>query len=351
MRTESVIRLGAVVIPLVIVACGGEEPPPQPPPPPPVASAQAAPPAIGSAAVAAPPPAPAPAPRPSIADNIKALFDAINAHDANTEGLVYAQNGVMKTIGTPDVSGRAAITQNQADGMVGFPDLKVTRLRQLQKGNVAVFQLLMTGTNTGAFAGQKPSGRAMAIPGLSICTFDDDHLIAEERIYYDIPTLLSQLDPKAKAGTFRAAVPAPTSPTDVHSAAGTPAEDANAAVIAGIAGPLDKFASALSAILPDTATYDLAGSPTVMTGKQYKAVVASIQKRYSDASVAEPNVWAFDDYVVAEWVFSGTNKAKKKAVTTHGAIVIQMAGGKIANAWDYDNRLELEAQLAPTKQP
>jgi ketosteroid isomerase-like protein len=146
-------------------------------------------------------------------------------------------------------------------------------------------------------------------------------------------------------------VPAPSSPTDLHSAAGTPAEDANAAVIAGIAGPLDKFATALSAILPDTATYDLAGSPTVMTGKQYKAVVASIQKRYSDASVAEPSVWAFDDYVVAEWVFSGTNKAKKKAVTTHGAIVIQMAGGKIASAWDYDDRLELEAQLAPPKQP
>jgi hypothetical protein len=79
--------------------------------------------------------------------------------------------------------------------------------------------------------------------------------------------------------------------------------------------------------------------------------MAAQLKAWPHGTLTVPSAWAFDDYVVAEYAISGTFendyvtatqhvKATKKPISVHGAIVAQMAGGKIAIAWDYANGAE-----------
>jgi ketosteroid isomerase-like protein len=329
----------------VLAACAKRPPPPQPP----IAPVETL------ATTALPEPA-APAPT-SIAETIELRFDGINEHDAKKEARAYARDAVLNFMGETEMASRAIAGQHWG-GLAAFPDSRVLVVRQFQQGNIVVFQAVHAGTKTGSSAGSPVAIPAINVPFLSICTFDDDHLIKEDRIYYDLPTFAAQRNPEAKPGSFRPVTPAPTGAPEVHTSAASRSEKANATLIAGVAGPMDRAVAALSALLPDTAAYEDVEEPAPQTGRERKAHLAALRNALPHATLTTPHVWAFDDYVVAEYVVSGmfegdlvlrTGRLKptQKPLTYHAGIVAQFAGGKIVHAWEYGSGSEITGQLLP----
>ena len=133
----------------------------------------------------------------------KASIEAWNSHDPKKVAALFAADGVLKVPGMPDAKGTDAITTNAQMAFAAFPDFKAAYSNIIAKGNVQILEWTITGTNSGEWMGRKATGRPMGINGVSVTTFNDEGLIKEEHRYFDAPTISSQLDAKAKDGTFR----------------------------------------------------------------------------------------------------------------------------------------------------
>ena len=53
------------------------------------------------------------------------------------------------------------------------------------------FEWTWSGTHENDFPGLPASGAQLSLPGVSICTFDGDGQIEEERVYWDTATLMA----------------------------------------------------------------------------------------------------------------------------------------------------------------
>jgi hypothetical protein len=178
----------------------------------------------GSASVAAtPPPPPKATPAELMAKTLKGIAEPWNAHDAAKVAANYAPNAKLVIPGLPDFKGRDAIQGEAKADFAGYSDWKVGVSRVITHGSTAVLEWVVTGKNDGPTPfTAKPSGRQLGVAGASVVTFGDDGLVTEEHRYFDLPTLTSQLDPKAKAGSFRAPVALPSGATEEIASKGTP---------------------------------------------------------------------------------------------------------------------------------
>jgi predicted ester cyclase len=345
---------------LSMVACGEDTPAPQappPPPPPPPATAEATPP---------PPPSdttPPPAPKPSLTDmetaSIKAVTDALNAHDPQKYASVFAPDGVVKQGGVPDITGREAIAADIKNLFAAFPDLKFAFSRALWKGNMGVSTWDWTGTDTGGFMGAKPTNRPVGLSGATVAIYNDDGLIKELHIYDDQATLLQQLDPKAKKGTFRAP---PTLATQIETVtAGGPDEDANVAASKPVYQGVDdhKPAVVCGPTTNDT-TLDDYGAPASIKGtKGCVAYLTGLFKVFPDVhQLPLASQVAIGPYVVSEGVMNATHKgamgpfkATNKPVALHFIDIGQFGGGKYTHFYTWTNGVEFMQQIGALKAP
>ena len=311
-------------------------------------------------AASAPMPSASAAPKLSMpemqAATMKVLLDGANKHDAKLVASAYAPEAVVKAPGTPDVTGRAAIEADRVKLYTGVPDGKLAIGRVWQKGNTEAVEWAFTGTNTGEWMGQKATGRPIGGNGLSIYVFNDAGLIVEQRRYMDIPTLQSQMDPKAKAGTFRAIPTLPTA-TETHVAKDDEAtlKQANAMYAA-----FDSHKPAdFMAFVTDATVYDDYTLPAQAKGtKAIKDVYASYLTAFPDFKQTYPLQIVADGYVVTEGILTGTNKgaigpfkASNKPVTLHFVDVFQLKDSKIVSGVTYMNSQELLTQIGAVPAP
>jgi len=342
---------------LALAACGEDVPPPAAPPPPP--------PATEPPPVAVAPPvdtAAAPPPKPAMADlqaaALKSAFDAINAHDAQKYAAVFAPDGAFKDPSFPDAVGREAIAGVIGGYFTTFPNLKCAVVRSFSTGNVLVDHWACTGTDSGGFAGKKATNRPAGVEGVGISWFNDDGTIKEFHHYWDPGTIVSQLDPKAKAGSFRAPPTLPST-AESYAAAGTPDEDKNLALAKTAYQNFDdrKKADLLALVTDDTTVEDYAGPTTIKGAKGYEQMYKSYVTAFPDAKqVPLSNLWAVKDFVIAEGVFTGTHKGKvgplkatNKPVSLHFVDIAQMKDGKVAHEWSFSSSTEFLTQIGVLK--
>jgi predicted ester cyclase len=344
---------------VAVSGCGGAEaPPPQGPP---AAAASSAPP-VATAEPAAPPAASAP-PKTSLAElelaSAKAFADALNQHDPEKYAALFALDGVEKATGEPDGSGREAIAAHVKGLFTAFPDFKIGFSRIWQKGNFAAVSWAWNATDTGGFMGNKPSGRAVGTEGISTVVFTDDGLVKELHRYGDGATLMSQLDPKAKKGTFRTPPTLPTS-TDVFAAAGSPDEDKDLDVAKGFYAALDdKKAADVMALFTEESTADDFTMPATLRGlKDWKKMYETYVGAFPDFKQAISTQVAVKDYVISEGVLNGTHRgalgpirATGKPVSLHFVDVLQIKDGKLAHVWTWSNGAELLTEIGVLKAP
>lgn len=344
MRTTFVALVGLCAASLM-VACDDDKKTPA-----------TAPSASAAVSVAATPSA-APAPKASTSDVIsKTLAAAVvawNSHDPAKVAANYEPTGKVVIPGFPDTSGRDAIATATKASFTALPDFKVAVTRVFIHDHTAAFEWVFTGKNDGPNMGQKATGRPVGIAGASVVTFDDDGLMKEEHRYFDLPTEQSQLDPKAKAGTFRAPLPLPTAATETHVSKGTPDEaktlEQGNAILKADASKDDK---ALMATVTDDYVWEDYSAPASIKTADLKGVIATYAKAFPDFTLPTTLAFAVDGFFVAEASFVGTQKgpmgtikASNKPVSSRMLDIQLLKDGKCSKEWSYSNGADMLIQI------
>jgi hypothetical protein len=199
------------------------------------------------------------------------------------------------------------------------------------------------------------------VSGATVFTFDDEGMIKEEHRYFDGPTLGSQLDAKAKAGSFRPVASLPTGATEYHVVKGTPEEkktldDGLALYTAFESHKVDEMMKWVG----DTTTMDDYSMPgPAMTGpKQMKEVISAYYTTFPDLAQTKQVQFAVDGFVITEGTFTGTQKgamgpikATNKPVTLHFVDVFQIKDAKIVKALTYSNSYEMLVAVGAAPPP
>ena len=298
-------------------------------------------------------PAPKPAPGEVVTKTIKSAADAWNAHDAAKVAALYEPTAKLVIPGVPEISGKDGITAETKENFTAYPDFKVAVTRTFIKGNAAVFEWVFTGKNDGPSMGQKATGRPVGVAGASVVTVDDDGLIKEEHRYVDLPTIQSQLDPKAKAGTFRAPMALPTAATETHVAKGTADEaktvDQGNAILKADESKDEK---ALMATVTDDYVWEEYTAPGPHKTADLKGVMAVYAKAFPDFTLPTTMTMGVDGYFVAELAFAGTQKgamgplkASNKPVKLRMVDIQLLKDGKASKEWSYSNSAEMLIQI------
>jgi predicted ester cyclase len=133
----------------------------------------------------------------SLKDRVYRLNAAVNAHDLNPIGDMYAEDAELVWPGLGPTKGRNAIVGFYATLFGAFPDVHVTITRIIEQGDTVAVEYVSEGTHTGPLpmpAGELlPTNCRMQIEASSIGTADGDGLIKTQREYFDQVEILAQL--------------------------------------------------------------------------------------------------------------------------------------------------------------
>ncbi len=133
----------------------------------------------------------------SIADRVRRLNAAVNAHDLNPIGDMYAEDGEFTWPGFPTLKGRQAMIAFYAGMLGAFPDIHVTLTRIVEQGDTVAVEYESSATNSGPLAlptGQLPAtNKPVLIRAASIGTVDATGRIQTQHEYFDQVEILAQL--------------------------------------------------------------------------------------------------------------------------------------------------------------
>jgi len=130
-------------------------------------------------------------------------LDAWNAHDTDAIVRTFAKDGTYHDPTTGVISG-TAIGANAQRLWEAFPDLSFEIVSIAECGeNRVVAEWLMKGTNSGAFLGLPPSGRAISLPGIDVFEIGANGINAV-RGYFDTRALPEQLGLQVLIQPFKA---------------------------------------------------------------------------------------------------------------------------------------------------
>jgi steroid delta-isomerase-like uncharacterized protein len=125
----------------------------------------------------------------------RATFDAWNAHDPHAVAAIFAEDAVIRDVGSPEppVRGRDAIRERVAGLIEAFPDLRLRQLDLVVGEDANADRWEFTGTHTGEFLGMAGTGRRVTVEGATFSRFDGAGLVVEDVNFWDVPGLLAQL--------------------------------------------------------------------------------------------------------------------------------------------------------------
>ncbi|HET9849854.1 MAG TPA: ester cyclase [Candidatus Dormibacteraeota bacterium] len=133
----------------------------------------------------------------TLKDQVLRLNAAVNAHDLNPIGEMYADDAELVWPGLGPAKGRRAIVEFYAALLGAFPDVHVTVTRIIEEGDAVAVEYVSEGTHTGPLpmpAGElPPTNRRMTVGASSMGTAGADGLIKTQREYFDQVEILAQL--------------------------------------------------------------------------------------------------------------------------------------------------------------
>ena len=359
MSTSSFTCLAALLAVAGLVACADDTPPPVAPPPPPAPADTTPPPPADTT----PPPPPAP-PKLPLAQlelqTFEAVIDALNKHDPQAAAAGYTTDAVIKVPGAADRNGRDGIVTGFTDSFGRVPDFKIGTIRIMQKGSVLIAINATGGTDSGTgFYGNKATGKAIGHEGVAVLWFNDDGLIKEEHLYAD--NARSQLDPKAKPGSFRPPPAMPSAAPEIIASSGTPDEDKVLAFGQDYYAAFDAHdvTKLLAPITEDTSLVDVTMPGEMKGTKPLKAFLQGYFKALPDVKqLPLTNQWAIGDTLISEGVTQGTLKGAMgpikptgKPVAFHFIDIGQVKDGKMVRFWTFSNSNEFLTQAGVIKPP
>ena len=338
----------AAVIALSTFAGCGEDPPPVVPTPPPVVTAPP-PPTVEPVA------APAPPPKPSLAEMQKmglgAALQGLNGHDPKVFASVYADDAVISVAGLNEVSGREAIAQNMAEWFEVFSKAKLGFSRVWVKGDTMVLEWVINGTHHGELFGVKGTEQPIGHYGLSVVQFNADGKVVRENRYGELGSVMTQV---GAAGGKAKPRPIPEVPSAPETIVAKGDEDKNVEVAkAALTALENKKEDAFTAVLTDDVEQDGVFHLETSKGKEgAKKFYKSFTTAFPDAKFEVTKAVAIGDYAIVESTLRATHKGAlgtiqptKKPIAVHLVDIFKIKDGKVARAWTYQNSLEMQQQL------
>jgi len=133
----------------------------------------------------------------TILEIAKASITAFNQQDWNRMKALYASDAVYDEKATNRrIQGPDQIIEGLKMWTTAFPDAKGTIVRELTAGDVAVLEIVWTGTHTGPLqtgSGTIPaSNRAADLPACSVLRIEGEKIKTDTH-YFDLLTLLTQI--------------------------------------------------------------------------------------------------------------------------------------------------------------
>ena len=121
-------------------------------------------------------------------------YAAWNAHDADAVAAVFAEDAVVREVGSPqEARGRAAVRARAAALLTAFPDFHLERLELVIDGARHADRWVMTAPHRGELFGLPPTGRRVRIEGTTFTRLGADGLVVEDVHFTDLAGLLAQL--------------------------------------------------------------------------------------------------------------------------------------------------------------
>lgn len=133
----------------------------------------------------------------SLKDTVYRLNAAVNDHDLNPIGDMYAEDAELVWPGLGPTRGRNAVVGFYATLLGAFPDVHVTIKRIIEERDTLAVQYVAEGTHAGAWptptGDLPPTNKRFTVEASSFGSIDENGLIKAQREYFDQVELLAQL--------------------------------------------------------------------------------------------------------------------------------------------------------------
>jgi len=219
-----------------------------------------------------------------------------------------------------------------------------------QPPHVVVAEWAMTGTQSKDWMGVKPTQKQVTIQGLALYWFDQNGLVSDSHLFFDVGATLVQLGAGPKGIESPPATPLATG---VFTATGADSEKQNLALVnhSWDAFEAKKEADYLAPIADDIEVFrlDRAASDKGKADRKkfFKWAAAGI----GSLSQTPLNDWGVGSFVVEEYTLTGVHSGKLTgaapsghALRLHYVDIDELKDGKIVRTWTFGNSLELYAE-------
>ena len=234
-----------------------------------------------------------------------------------------------------------------------FPDFKSDLELVLVNGHKAVAFGIFTGTHKGRSLGIPPTNKPISFYWAQVFEVNPQGLIIHERDYIDQATMLHQLGVLPSSMAPASEKPWPAKIRAV--AKGDPAEQANLQMVKkSFEGEGKAQVDAAVGRYSDDAVFRFVSAGEPMTGK--KAIAEVLQGYFTsntDFQVIVRDIWAADDWVVAETTTTATTAAdlagapgtKGKQWSQNALELLELSGGKVKRHIVFANGLKYAADV------
>ena len=133
-----------------------------------------------------------------VEEHVKKFVSLMNKRDLKAlADMMAPQVTIIDPTSPQPIKGKEAVRKNFAAWFKAFPDLKMKTNTLIGKGNTAVLEITMSGTNSGPWEGPQGSMPAtkkkIQMNGVGIQRYNAKGLMLEERRYYDPSVMMRQL--------------------------------------------------------------------------------------------------------------------------------------------------------------
>jgi predicted ester cyclase len=304
------------------------------------------------------------APKPMTPDEIAKRFDQCWGYfnDGKFDDFkgCYAADATAEAPGSgmPPESGADAVVAGTKVFKDAFPDLKGEAVLEMVSGHTVVAVSFLSGTNTGVFKtpmGETPATKAkIGLMISQVIELGDDGKVKKMSEYYDMATMMGQMKPDPKHPVRPVMDKAPMA-KEVVISKDDANEKANIETAKKVAESFSKHdAKAFGDVLADDVKWSEQAQPKDSDKKDAVAHAQAFWKAFSDVKITPGTVWAAGDYVAATGQIDGTNdgdlpmmglKKTGKKVSVQHLIVFKIQGGKVKNAWLFDQSMGMAMQL------
>src|SRR5580658_2385385 len=251
--------------------------------------------------------------------------------------------------GMDDAHGPAPIVHAHDVLLGAFDGRKVTTSRVWRTPSEQTIEWTMTGTQAREWMGVVATQKPVTFRALTLLWTKDDGSITDVHVYVNVALVKAQLGVGPKDLLALPPLALPTGPSQVFDQTQPSSADEQRNV-AAVKSSLDALENNKESEYGDAATDDIEVNalerPQPVRGKEaLRAYYKAMHKAIGQLDTTVDNAWGVGQFAVVEYSIDGEQLApigwvpalRDKVVRMELVDICEMAGGKIARVWRYDN--------------